>query len=68
MVILRFICIWIWQFNAECIDDNIADYVSKLHIDEARASQIQKMWNEKFRFLLNLALIDNWIITCRLTG
>ena len=50
------------------MDDNIADYVSKLHIDEARASQIKKMWNEKFRFLLNLALIDNWIITCRLTG
>ena len=40
MVISPFICIWILWFNVEFSDDNIHDYIHKLHAaDDVGASQ-----------------------------
>ena len=45
MIISPFICIWILWFNADCSDDNLHDYIHKLHTDADDGSASQSPEN-----------------------
>ena len=45
MIISPFICIWILWFNADSSDDNLHDYIQKLHTDADDGSASQSPEN-----------------------